>query len=77
MHESNYSTNLQTGNLWANTSDGSLCVHTDAIIRVPPEINNHLVTTLPNPKGNVPITASPSINGIARLVIINDRVVLC
>ena len=76
--ESNYlyfSTTLQTGNLWYYASNGSLWVHTNAVILVLPKINTHFFTTLHIPKGDVPITVSPSINGSARLVSINECVI--
>ena len=69
--KSNSSTTLHTSNLWAYASDVSWWVHTDAIIFIPSEINTHLVTTLPTPEGNVPITVSLSVNLSVRLVSMN------
>ena len=54
--------------MWANASDGLRWVHMDAVIRVPPEVNTYLVTTLPTPKGYPPIIVYLYINGITHLV---------
>ena len=47
----------------------------NAVICVIPEIKNNFITTLPTPKLEVPITMYPSINGISRLVSMNECVV--
>ena len=41
--KSNSSTTLQTGNMRAYASDGSQCIHMDAVIHVPPEINTNFL----------------------------------
>ena len=64
-----------TGNMCACAYDVSQWVHSNLVIRVPPEINTHFVTTFPTTKGEVPITMYPSINQIACLVIMYDEIV--
>ena len=63
------------GNMWAYAFDVSRWFHTDAVIRVPPEINTRFFTTIMTPKGYLPITVSLSINGRAQLVGMNERVI--
>ena len=60
--------------MWANASDGLRWVHMDAVIRVPPEVNTYLVTTLPTPKGYPPIIVYLYINGITHLVSTNEHI---
>ena len=61
--------------MWAYASYGSRWVHTDAIIRVPPEINNDFITTLTTTKGDDLITIYLYINGSVQFVSMNERVV--
>ena len=72
---SDSSTTLQTSKLWDYVPNGSQWIQSNAVIHVPPEINTYFITTLPNFKEYVPITMSPSTNGIYRLVKMNERVV--
>ena len=74
-NSSHFSTTLQTGNMWAYSYYGSRWVHTDTVIHFPPEINNHFVTTLPNPEWYFLIMISLSINRSALLVSMNVYVV--
>ena len=69
------STTLQTGNLWAYAPNGSLWVHRNAVICVPPEMNNHFIITILTPKGESLITVLPSTNGSTCLVSIHKCVV--
>ena len=55
----NFSTTLHTGNIWVCASDGSWWVHTDGIIRGPPEINYHFIPTLMTYEGDVLINMAP------------------
>ena len=69
------STTLHTGNLCHYAPDSSRWVHRNAVICVMTKINTHFVTNFTNPKGEVPITVSPSINGSACLFSVNERFV--
>ena len=72
MTKYNYITILHTSYLWAYYWDGSQWFHTDAVIFLMPKINTHFVKTFMTPKGDFPITVSPSINGSAWLVSMNE-----
>ena len=61
--------------MWDYATNGSLWVHINSIIHVPPEININSVTNIPTSKGEVPITMFPYINGSTCLVSMNDCVV--
>ena len=69
------STLTSPGNLWVWDYDGSRWVHYNFVIRVPPKINTHFVTTFTTAEGEVLITVSTSINGSARLVSTHDEIV--
>ena len=56
-------------------SYGSWWVHSNFVIRVPPEINTHLITTFTTTEGEVLITVYPSINGSACLVSMRNKLV--
>ena len=60
------------GNLWEWDSDGSQWVHSNFIICVAPEVKTHFVTNFSTPKGELPITVYPYINGSARFVSMQD-----
>ena len=62
-------------NLWPWPTDGSIWVHRNSVICVPPEINTYFFTTFSTPKVEVPITVSPYINGGAWLVSVNGSVI--
>ena len=68
-------TTLQNINLWRYSHDGSIWVHRNSVICVPPEINTYFFTTFSTPKVEVPITVSPYINGGAWLVSVNGSVI--
>ena len=72
--ESNSSTTIQTGNMWAYDSNFSRWVHTDAVICVTPKVNTNFAKNILTPKGDPPISVSLYINGSAHLVIMNERV---
>ena len=71
----NSSTTLHTGNLWRYAPDGSRWVQKNCVIRVPPKIYTHFIIIFPTPEEGVPITMSPSINGIAFLFSIHNELV--
>ena len=74
-NSSHFGTTIHTDNMWAYSSDGSLWVHIDAVIHVPPKIKTLSITTHPTTKGDVWITVPLSINESAILVSMNKRVV--
>ena len=61
-----------TGNLRAWDSNGYRWVHFNFVIRVPPEINTHFVTTFLPPEGGVPINVSLYCNVRSCLVSMHD-----
>ena len=62
-------------NMWAWDSNGYWWVHSNSVINVPPEINTQFVTTFPAPKGELPMTLYPFINGSTLLVSIHNEIV--
>ena len=53
------STTLQTCNLWRYDPSGSWWFHRNSVIYVPPEINDHFITTFLTNEVELPITVSP------------------
>ena len=53
------------GNMWEWDSGGSWWVHSNFVIRVPPEINTHFVTTFLTPEGEFPITKDQKIRVVS------------